>query len=532
MKRIDELTDEQVLAIEMLARGKLARERFDLESYSHFHFCIYKHEFDEHERVMLQAYFDEWNKEGEAIRGVLNKAARGLRKSTDTIGFVLFVIGHYPYLSHLIIQARDDDAAKTGRFIADIIESNAGWKSCFPNIVPDKERGWSLNGYYLKDVSMDYGEWIQKTNNDHKRDPSFMTASVMAGSIGMHPTGCLVMDDIHDSKNTESLAEMSRTVKTVKADIMPTMTKQGKKPLFLVAYTPWKSDDTYGELERSGLFKELVTPAFVEDENGFEFGNKRIRLTAPNIYSLEVLEQQKKLLGEREFTRQLLCKLDYGGSTSLPYYSYIPTGIEYTFPAYGGADPTGAEPDLETKGKKHSYFALAYVVKLPQGGALVLDGVLEQCSHVEAENYILNAQTLFPRWNFTMVENIGPGLVFYNNAKRNRNLRVLASDLVVLDEKDRKSVKSKNQRIQGMARWFESGVVKIAARETPFLNALRFLFDHFWELNEHQPHMAWDAGDAVWHALKAMPDIFVIQDYSDIPVFGEKSKMGLGTVWS
>lgn len=526
------LSDEQVLAAEIVVRGELAREKFDLEAYGHFHFCIYRHDYDPHERAMLEAYFEEWERSDDGLRGVLNKAARGMRKSTDTIGFVLFVIGHYPHKSHLIVQARDEDASKTGRFISDIIESNAGWKACFPHVVPDKERGWSLNGYHVKRTDMDYGEWVQLCTNDHKRDPSVMTASVTAGSIGMHPTGCLVMDDIHDSKNTESLAEMTRTVSTVKADIMPTMTKKGKKPLFLVAYTPWKSGDTYAELERSGLFRELVTPAFVEDENGVEFQGKRIRLTAPTIYSLQILEQQWKLLGKREFSRQLLCKLDYGGATSLPYYPYVTSGIEYTFPAYGGADPTGAEPDFETKGKKHSYFALAYVVKIPQGGALVLDGVLEQCSHVEAENHILNAQSLFSNWNFTMVENVGPGLVFYNNAKRNRNLRVLASDLVVLDEKDRKRVSSKNTRIQSMAKWFETGTVKIAAKDTPFLNALRYLFDHFWELNEHQPHPAWDAGDAVYHALKAMPDIFVVPSYSaPLPGYGQQEKIGLSTPW-
>lgn len=530
---IETLTEEQRDALELLARGELARQSFDLDSYSHFHFCIYNHEYEPHEEEWLRQYFQEWDRDDDALRGLLNKAARGLRKSTDTIGFVLFVIGHFPHLSHLVIQARDEDAKKTGNFMADIIESNAGWKSAFPHVTPDKERGWSQNGYHVKDTSVDYGEWVQKCTKDHKRDPSFMTASVLAGSIGMHPTGTLVMDDIHDSKNTESLAEMTKTVSTVKADIMPTMTKQGKKPLFLVAYTPWKSDDTYAVLEQSGLFKELVTPVYVEDENGIEFRDKKIKLTCPKIYSIKVLEQQWMLLGEREFSRQLLCKLDYGRATSLPYYSYESSGIEYTFPAFGGADPTGSEPDLENKGKQRSFFALGYVVKLPQGGALVLDGVLEQCSHVEAENYILNAQSLFTQWNFTMVENVGPGLVFYNNAKRNQNLRVLPSDLITIDEKDRKRISSKDDRILQMAKWFESGTVKIANKNTPFLNALRYLFDHFWELNKNHPHPAWDAGDAVYHALKAMPDIFVIQDFSrPIPQPGQKIKMGLATPWS
>jgi hypothetical protein len=301
----------------------------------------------------------------------------------------------------------------------------------------------------------------------------------------------------------------------------------------LVAYTPWKNEDAYGELERSGLFRQMTTPAFVEDEkSGVEFNGKKVRLTCPKVYPLAVLEQQYKLLGEREFGRQLLCRLDFGKSTSLPYYPYVTSGAEYGYPAYGGADPTGAEPDFKSKGKKRSFFALAYAVKLPQGGALILDGILEQCSHVEAENHILNAQNLFQHWNFTMVENVGPGLVFFQNARRNSNLRVISSDLMSLDEKDRRRSQSKNARILQMAKWFENGTVKIAARATPFLDSLRFLFDHFWELNEHEPHPAWDAGDAVYHALKGMPDVTIVQSYNQAGYGGISYKSGMTTPWA
>jgi hypothetical protein len=433
----------------------------------------------------------------------------------------------------LIIQARDDDSAKTGKFVSDVVESNAGWKACFPNVVPDKERGWSLNGYYVKDAKADYAEWVQKCTNDHKRDPGFMTASVLAGAIGMHPTGCLVLDDIHDSRNTESMAEMERVKKTVLADIIPTMNRPGRKPIFLVAYTPWKSDDAYAVLEQSGLWRQVVTPAYVEDDSSdVEFMSKRVRLTCPKVYPLVVLEQQYRILGKREFNRQLLCSLDGDNATSLPYYTYVTSGIEYSLPAYGGADPPGAEPDAESKGKKRSNFALAYVVKLPQGGALVLDGVLEECTQTQAENHILNAQSLFTAWNFTLVESVGVGLVFYNSIKRNPNLKILKSDLMETDEKGRRGSQSKDVRILEMAKWFENGTIRIAARDTPFLNALRYLFDHFWELNAKAPHPGWDAADSVYHALKAMPGLFITPAFSSVPVYGQQSKYGLQTPWA
>ena len=537
------LTPEQEHAFELAARGELAREAFDLEAYENFHWCIFQHDLEPHERKNLGEYFDEWNKpKAEGQRGVLNKASRGFFKSTDSAGFVLFVTGHFPYLSNLILQARNEDAEKTGRLFADTIESNAGWKACFPNIVPDPDRGWSLRGYHVKDTSVPYPEWVQKVQSDHKRDPSFMAVSVMAGAIGMHPTGCLLLDDVHDSKNTESLAEMSMVIKTVRADIIPTMNRPGVKPMMIVAYTPWKVDDTYAVLEQTGIFRQLVTPAYVEvsdaeyrenDPNYAIFDGQKIRLTCARVYGIKELEQQYRILGKREFSRQLLCRLDVGKGEVLPFYGYTTTGNEFNYPMTGGADPTGAEPDKLDEGKKRSYFALAFVAKLPQGGALVYDGVLEQCSHLEAENHIFAAQNRFPQWSYTMVEMVGPGLVFYQNARRNPNLKLIPSDVTEIDEKDRRVVRSKDDRILQMAKWFEVGIVRIANLDTPFLNMLRYLFEHFWELNKNTPHPAWDAGDATYHALKGIPEVLQMAALPDELPQPEavRQSYGLGSAW-
>lgn len=543
---VPEMTPEQAQALELTLRGALAREAFDFDHYEHFHWCVFQHDLQPHEVATLQAYFEEWRKPASSgARGVLNKAARGLFKSTDSAGFLLFVIGHYPHLSHMVVQARDEDAQKTGKLLADTISSSAGWKACFPHVAPDTERGWSQNGYNVKRTDMPYDKWVQLVVSDHKRDPSIMSVSVQAGGIGMHPTGILLLDDIHDTKNTESLAEMARVIKTILADFMPTMNRPGRKPLMIVAYTPWKSDDAYAVLEKSGIFRQLVTPAYVvvseeatrlinlPDRHYAEFDGQHVRLTCPEVYSATGLDQQLRLLGRREFSRQLLCTLDVGKGQALPYYPYILTGNEFDLPVVGGADPTAVEPDRLNDGKMRSYFALAYVAKLPQGGAVVLDGVLEQCSHYDAENHIFSAQNRFPRWAYTMVENVGPGAAFLQNARRNPRLRLIESSLVSIDEKGRQSVKSKDERILQMAKWFEDGTIKIAAKDTPFLNALRYLFDHFWEMNKNTPHMAWDAGDATYHALKGLPEILQAPIIPlELPRHGAPRRSGLGSVWN
>jgi hypothetical protein len=535
------LAAEQAERLDLEFYVTSARWAFDLPAYEAFHWLVFHHVLMEHEKRNLGAYFDEWAKEkATGAKGVLNKAARGLFKSTDSDGFLLFTIGHFPWLSHLIVQARDDDAQKTGGFIADTIESNAGWKQVFPSVVPDKERGWSQNGYHVKDTSVSYDEWVQRCMGDHKRDPSFMSVSVQAGAIGSHPTGILLMDDIHDSKNTLSLAEMDKAQKIVKADIIPTMNRPGRKPMMVVAYTPWKPDDTYALLERTGIFTQLVTPAFRElSEDEFDpanpkhahFDGRAVDLTCPEVYPVAVLEQQMRLLGKREFARQLLCNLEVGKGESLTYYPYIPTGSEWELPVAGGADPTTTEPDRYEEGKKRSYFALAFVAKLPQGGAVVLDGILEQCSHTDALNYLLGAQSRFPHYMFTMVENAGVGAAFFQLARRDLRLRVVESDLKLLETD--KGVKSKDDRILQMSKWMEDGTIKIAARDTPFLNALRYLFEHFWELRKNDPNKAWDAGDATYQALKAFPELLISQQIpTTLPERGQAKRMGLGSAWN
>lgn len=544
---------EQLRALGLEANGQIARENFDLGSYQAFHWCIFEHDLEPHELENLAAYFEEWHRPSvEGARGVLNKAGRGLFKSTDSGGFLLFAIGHYPHLSHMIIQARDDDAQKTGKLIADTIESNIGWRSCFPSIVPDPDRGWSQNGYNVKDMSVAYEDWVQKVMSDHKRDSTFMSVSVQAGAIGSHPTGVLLLDDIHDTKNTESLAEMAKVIKTVKADIIPTMTRPGRKPLMVMAYTPWKSDDAYAMLEASGIFRQLITPAFVEinDEDYVKghpnyavfpwekkvgdqtFRGDKVYLTCPKVYSAKALEQQMKILGKREFARQLLCRLDVGKGESLPYYSYVLTGNELEYPMTGGCDPAGVEADKIEEGNKRSFFALAYVARLPQGGALVLDGVLEQCSHNDGQNYILGAQNRFPQWTFTMIESAGIGAAFFQLCRRDQRLVVVESNLKGLDEG---RITGKYDRILQMAKWFENGTIKIAARSTPFLDNLRYLFEHFYELNKNTPHPAWDAGDATYHALKGIPEILQMQALPmDLPKPGRgmTRQNSLGSVWN
>lgn len=496
-----------------------------LQSFRDWYWCLYGFELPPHAVKWAEAMIAEFDKPGEEIRGVLNKAFRGSAKSYVQIAFALWLHGHFPEGSGLIAQDSDDNAKPTARFMSDTISSSVAWKECFPHVVPDEDRGWSLAGYNIKDTRVPYGEWIDRTTKDHGRHPSFNAVSIVTGAIGSHPTLYLMLDDIHQQKNTASQAEKAAIRASLRADVLPTMSKPGRKPFFAVSYTPWSEDDAYADpLERSGMFVQLFTPAFVYDESGdVEFEGQKIKLTWPEGCSLKVLEGWRKLLGKREFGRMYACNLDVGKGEALKYYVFGKEAINFGWPMIGGADPTNVDKPAHTDQRNRSSFALAYVAKLPQGGAVVADGVLTPCSQIEAENYILSAQSKFVGWQFCAVEGTGGGAGFIQTVRRNPKIKIVDSDLSGLLKKEGR-IRSKRDRIfREMAPWFENGVVRVSDDRTPFLDALRRGFDKFFELDDHDE--AWDALDSVYHALKAMPDVLQINAFGDeLPTVARKQR--------
>ena len=75
-------------------------------------------------------------------------------------------------------------------------------------------------------------------------------------------------------------------------------------------------------------------------------------------------------------------------------------------------------------------------------------------------------------------------------------------------------VTSNRDRVLATHKWFEDGTVRISSADTPFLNALRRVFDKFYDLDpKHDP--AFDAFDAVYHALRNMPEVTVKSTFDE-----------------
>ena len=498
--------DESIYSMRALAVRSLP---VGVEGLKHFAWCISGRELPAHTFRWAEKQIAQLNR-GEEIKGLLNEGFRGSLKSVEGEALCLYLHGHFPQASGLVIQAGAKEAKRTCELFADTISENRGWKACFPYVVPDIERGWSLDGYHIKDTREEYGKWIEKTTADHGRDPSFLAVSVSGGALGMHPTLYEFLDDIHDYDNTSSRTEMLGIVNRVRADILPTMSREGHKPLFMVSYTPWADEDAYAMLEDTGWFEHIVTPVYSLDAEGdAEIDGNKVKLTWPEAFPVDVIMDWKKL-GKREFGRMFLCDLAQGKGQTLKYYTFDHNLINYSWSMVGGADPINVDRPAHDL-RKRSCFGLAYVAKLPQGGAVVAGGVLEPCSQIEAENYILRAQ-MFPGWIRTMMEKLGGGAGFIQTLLRNPRIRIADSSLGGLGNV--KTRGDKHTRIEReMAPWFENGTVRISDEDNPFLNALRKLFDRFYELDKTDP--AFDAGDATYHALRGMPEILQVPRQED-----------------
>lgn len=441
----------------------------------------------------------------------------GFRASRKTVTFSTEFerqIGLHPEKSNLIVAASGSKADDVANPIARTIEHHPAWKMVFPHIV--KGEKWGAEGYFVRDDSISDQEWAKKTST--RLDPTLIAAGYDSHLLnGRHPNGILYVDDVHDLKNSSSELERRRVVETFTSTLLKTVIREGgelKTAIWCIG-TPWDYDDVYHYLKNTGefLFDELkaMLPA-KEGEGVYCDGVSKDGTLYEDVrgwwipqtehYAIGDFMADRAILGKSRFYQMIQLDLAKASSGRLKYYEYPAEEITRDLYTVGGCDPTNFEPSVT--GNRNSYFTLAYVSKLPTGGAVIVDGILEQCTQLQAENYILAAQSMFSNWQFTAVEDVSVGRVFRQNLERNPNIRVIKSGLKNLTDG---RITSKHDRVTAYHRYFESGAIKISDADTPFLNALRRLFDKFFDLDASGKDYSFDAFDAVFHALRMLPDV-------------------------
>ena len=461
---------------------------------------------------------------------------RGCRKTT-TFGITLgaFLLGHYPNETAVITGAADPNAKLIAKSIAQIIDLHPEFKATFPHVVPYKERGWGAEGYWVRDARMSLEEWAKRQAKVN--DPSFVGGGYKSAEInGKHPSLFLLVDDLHDIDSSVSPTEREYIKKVFFTQIMPTIIKDKTK--IIMTGVPFAHDDTYAELKKSSGVEFQEVPVMRRVAEGTEGAvyidgiNPKTGVVYDDIVGWWILTEPRlmnatHIINERSrgkgaFWQMYMIDIAIAKSAPLMYYLYPHDKINYDWPTVGGADPTNVEPDKEVGGQKGSNFALCYLAKTPEGGAVVVDGVLKRMGIVAAKDAILQAQSMFRNWRTTGVENVGGGLVFLQYLRTDPKVRCQDSNL---SNPDKKRIADKKTRFLTQTHpWMESAVIRISDLETPFNMAIRSLCDNFWDLDIKAPEM--DAGDALYHAAKLIPEILRIPNTSNGISPDEMSNVG------
>lgn len=463
-----ELTSEQLAEIREVVWSDTPK------GYEYFYMLTQNRPLPAHCRPWIQQIYDSHAKG----RGTLIRAFVGSTKTTViTDVFTAYRIGLEPQKRNLIIQASDDSAANNAQAIALMIETNPGWKICFPHIVPDMAVGWSRKGYEVMDTRVDYGVFRQGIAQDPCWQGVGYTSS---GIIGRHPDGVLNMDDVNDENNTRSDRERAHTNEIVQKTIMSRIIPGVTWPV--VEGTPWRRDDVLGYVEGTGLCDAIETPLLDAEGNS----------NWPDYYTEDKVEFKKKSLGSIGFS--LMCQLNLdaaeGGELKREWLHQYPYDkINSSWPVVMGVDYASVRDGKA--GKTGDNFAIAVGAMIPGGGLVIIDGYFGRISQAEAEAKIVQFADVYPTRKMIKIEDLGKGEEFYSAFIRNHSLPV-----------DTSTVGNKNKGwrfTREMAPLFQRGSVWISDSPNEFLNQ----FTREWCAWEPHGIEHDDTIDAVYHMIKA-----------------------------
>lgn len=422
-----------------------AAEKVSAEGFKIFYKAIYKRELPE----VCIPIVNEFVWAYENRKGVMEECWRGFGKSTLLLAWVAYVTGARPVGSSTFIRINEKAAQKSGGTIAEIIETNPGWKEIFPHVVPDKDAGWSAeNGYHVKDEQYiskhSYNEWLQLCFADHTSEPSIACGGVTSGIvIGTHPSNGCWIDDLHDENNTRSVAEMAEVVAVLKGNIISTWFGRGGSPAIGVACTPWSEKDAYAEMMKTGLFKKVSIPIFVRADNlpenhpatelwkknkdkhtvRFEPYNCDVILTDPEPFPLQKVVEMYDANPARFGQMYLLDLSTLKGLTlKRERLGEFPVDqIKNSWMCYFGVDFASTTDKIK---QDTDYFSVSIGRIIPSGGVVCVGGFIGRLSMSEA---LAKLQSLYELYHPVLigVEKLGSGRQFIETLMYQTRLPIL-----------------------------------------------------------------------------------------------------------
>lgn len=458
----------------MWCRAEIAGQNDGPEGFAHFYSLIYQRELPRHAREEWLPPIYAAKRQG---KGALIEAFRGASKtSTLSVAWVAFRIGHHPETSNIVFQVGDAAAKETCKQITDLIADHLNWKVVFPFVAPDRNKGWGMNGYEVRRLDLPYDDWRALAAKTKGKDPTLLGLGYKSRAvIGKHPTGVLLIDDIHDENNTRSGRELEMVRQVLTGTILPTVTAETWQ---VVVGTPWVGDDILAYLKATGRYLNVRTPVL---RDGIPVW--------PERFPLEEIEQRRQESGVVEFARMYLLDLAAASGAHLRrewLNRYPCSKIDPDWGVVMGVDYASTADKLNDS--RRDYFAVAIGRALPGGAGVVLvDGYRGRISQGEAEMRLKQLAEQYPTTELIGVEALGKGEEFYHLMLRTSHLPI---------QQVHPGRSSKGERFEkGMAPLFQFNRAWVSDVETPFLRA----FEAEWVSWPHGQHD--DTLDAVYWML-------------------------------
>lgn len=473
LEHLSSLTEEE---LELLVDGMLAQMGDDPEAQMEALRELKDQTLAERARVFsldgFRAFFEYMNgftlhREGEkwaeniflaisTTRKLLQEAFRGSGKTTVISKFLLaFYIGHHPEKTNMIVRVNTQKARETALEVATLIESDDRWKVVFPDVVPDKQRGWGAEtGYYLKRIittdsgDEDYSKWLRICSDTARPSgPTFIGYGYDSGSNqGSRTNGMLLIDDIHDKNNTQSDKQLAEVKFYVKEVLLPIPVPG--EGIEVWNFTPWLVNDAYAERKNTGMYIHSRSPVMQEvdaemamgedgelkygyifwdpawqleedlkigDAHAYPFANKYWELGWPERWDQVEIARKYKDIMTVAFARMYLLDLEATQGLKLRaewLHRFPAEQIDPSWSKIGGIDYASVVDRL--KNKDRDYFAMAIGALLPGGGIVLIDGERRQVTLGEALAVANQKCAEYPgQINAIGVEAIGKGEEFY-----------------------------------------------------------------------------------------------------------------------
>lgn len=447
---ISKLSDKEKEALRISVLVEKAR-RFSADGFEVFFELLLGMKLPPHQKKAIQKAFDAHEKG----KGIVIEMFRGAAKTTVfNTALSCYLIGHFPTRSGFLIQVGDDISRDNTGAIAHHIEYNPGFKLVFPNIVPDPDKGWGANGYYVKRDDISRGQWTRELSGN--KDPSFVGMGYKSRAIIGKRPGWLILDDINDENNTSSEREAIKVEKILTGTIFPAA---NFSDFNVVIGTPWNENDAIHYCLATGEFEHFKVPIFNDDDT----------LAWPERFTEEKVREQRRLAGEIEFARMYLLDLEKTKGLVLKkewLHEWPNEYINEDWPVFMGVDFTSTSDPTKRSG---DYFAIAVGRVIPGKGMVIEDGVYKRVSQAEAEGEIVAWAAKYPTLQGVGVEAIFSGRNFYNNLLNNAEMR--AAGIVPLPVTFNKSKGYRFEKM--MAPLFQRARVYVSDANNKFLRAFK-----------------------------------------------------------